>query len=109
MGILGWYRWRWLYWPRLRRPVALALAYGVALSLGDFGVIALFGSPGEPTLPMLLYQQLGSYQVANAAGTGLWLLLCLLAIFTTLTRVSRPAPRPRGQPRMLAGAEPDHA
>ena len=109
LGILGWYRWRWLYWPRLRRPVALALAYGVALSLGDFGVIALFGSPGEPTLPMLLYQQLGSYQVANAAGTGLWLLLCLLAIFTTLTRVSRPAPRPRGQPRMLAGAEPDHA
>lgn len=90
LGIFGWYRWRWLYWPRLRHPMALALAYGTALSLGDFGVIALFGSPGQPTLPVLLYQQLGSYRVAEAAGTGLWLLLLLITVFTSLSRVSRP-------------------
>ena len=105
LGILGWYRWRWLYWPHLRRPVALALAYGVALSLGDFGVIALFGSPGKPTLPVLLYQQLGSYRLAEAAGTGLWLLGLLVLIFVSLSRVpgiksrttsaaSQPLPEP---------------
>jgi thiamine transport system permease protein len=105
LGILGWYRWRWLYWPYLRRPVALALAYGVALSLGDFGVIALFGSPGKPTLPVLLYQQLGSYRLGEAAGTGLWLLGLLILIFVSLSRVpgiksrttsaaSQPLPEP---------------
>ena len=108
LGVLGWYRWRWLYWPLLRRPLALALAYGVALSLGDFGVIALFGSPGKPTLPMLLYQQLGSYRVADAAGTGLWLLLLLLAVFAALTRVSRPVHRCHSH-TLITRAEPHHA
>jgi thiamine transport system permease protein len=92
LGILGWYRWRWLYWPRLRQPIALGLAYGIALSLGDFGVIALFGSPGQPTLPVLLYQQLGSYRISEAAGTGLWLLLLLVSLFALLSRVARAAP-----------------
>lgn len=86
IGLHGWYRWVWLHWPRLKKPVALALAYGITLSLGDFGVIALFGSPAEPTLPVLLYQQLGSYRVAEAAGTSLWLLVLLAGIFIILSR-----------------------
>ena len=86
LGVRGWYRWRWLHWPRMKKPLALGLAYGITLSLGDFGVIALFGSPADPTLPMLLYQQLGSYRVAEAAGTSLWLLMLLAAIFITLSR-----------------------
>ncbi|MBD3641068.1 MAG: thiamine/thiamine pyrophosphate ABC transporter, permease protein [Marinobacter sp.] len=81
LGLLGWYRWRWLHWPRLRRPLALAMAYGTGLSLGDFGVIALFGSPGQPTVPVLLYQQLGSYRMELAAGTALWLVTLLLLVF----------------------------
>ncbi len=92
LGILGWYRWRWLYWPRLRRPLALGMAYGSGLSLGDFGVIALFGTPDQPTLPMLLYQQLGSYQMAAAAASGLWLILLLLALFGVFSLLGRPAP-----------------
>lgn len=89
LGILGWHRWRWIFWPLLRRPIALGLAYGITLSMGDFGVIAIFGSPGEPTLPVLLYQQLGSYRVESAAGTALWLLALLLVIFATLSGVTR--------------------
>ena len=91
LGILGWYRWRWLYWPRLRRPLALGMAYGTGLSLGDFGVIALFGTPDQPTLPMLLYQQLGSYQMSAAAASGLWLILLLLALFGLFNLLGRPA------------------
>lgn len=109
LGILGWYRWKWLYWPPMRRPIALGLAYGVALSLGDFGVIALFGSPGQPTLPVLLYQQLSSYRVAEAAGTGLWLLALLVFIFSTLSRVARPAGRSRKTPSTLAVLDPENA
>jgi thiamine transport system permease protein len=110
LGILGWYRWRWLHWPRLKRPLALALAYGVGLSLGDFGVIALFGSPGAPTLPVLLYQQLGSYQLVAAAATGLWLILLLLTIFSLahlLTRSGRL--RPSAQPRTVSIMDIRHA
>ncbi len=96
LGIRGWYRWRWLHWPRLRRPLALGLAYGTGLSLGDFGVIALFGSPSAPTLPVLLYQQLGSYQINAAAGTGLWLMLVLLALFGLLNQAGRPPSKSHG-------------
>ncbi|OZC36117.1 thiamine/thiamine pyrophosphate ABC transporter, permease protein [Marinobacter vinifirmus] len=109
LGILGWYRWRWLHWPRLRRPIALGLAYGIALSLGDFGVIALFGSPGQPTLPVLLYQQLGSYRISEAAGTGLWLLLLLVTLFALLSRVARRAPGTNTEPAPAAAPEPRHA
>jgi len=90
LGVLGWYRWRWLHWPRMRRPLALAMAYGTGLSLGDFGVIALFGSPGQPTLPVLLYQQLGSYRMDAAAATGLWLVLLLLTLFSLFNRLGSP-------------------
>ncbi|MCK2148875.1 thiamine/thiamine pyrophosphate ABC transporter permease [Marinobacter alexandrii] len=96
LGIRGWYRWRWLHWPRLRRPLALGLAYGTGLSLGDFGVIALFGSPSAPTLPVLLYQQLGSYQINAAAGTGLWLMVVLLALFGLFNLVGRPPTKSQG-------------
>ncbi|MGM0569429.1 thiamine/thiamine pyrophosphate ABC transporter permease [Marinobacter sp.] len=89
LDIRGWYRWRWLQWPRLKRPVTLALGYGTTLSLGDFGVIALFGSPAQPTLPMLLHQQLGSYQIAPATGTACWLLGLITAIFVLLSRLGR--------------------
>lgn len=110
LGIRGWYRWRWLYWPRMRRPLALGMAYGTGLSLGDFGVIALFGSPGKPTIPVLLYQQLGSYQMEAAAATGLWLILLLLALFGFFNLLGRPYPlitRPHRTRAELP--EPNHA
>ncbi|MBR9869529.1 MAG: thiamine/thiamine pyrophosphate ABC transporter, permease protein [Gammaproteobacteria bacterium] len=109
LGILGWYRWRRIYWPLLRRPMALGLAYGIALSMGDFGVIALFGSPGQPTLPVLLYQQLGSYQVSAAAGTGLWLLVLLVSIFGLLSAIGRPPAHQRKAPMPETTLEPEHA
>lgn len=89
LGILGWYRWRWLHWPRMRAPLSLATAYGTGLSLGDFGVIALFGSPAQPTLPVLLYQQMGSYRVELAAATALWLVASLFLVFIGFNALGR--------------------
>lgn len=109
LGMLGWYRWRWLYWPLMRKPIALGLAYGTALSMGDFGVIALFGSPGQPTLPVLMYQQLSSYRVADAAGTGLWLLMLLGLIFAALSAIGRPAHRKQARSVRQPNGEPEHA
>lgn len=93
LGIHGWSRLRWLLWPRLRRPMALSLAYAMTLSLGDFSVIALFGSPASPTLPMLLYQQLGGYRWQSAAATALMLLALIVLIFALLSALTRRLPR----------------
>ncbi|QFT84110.1 Putative 2-aminoethylphosphonate transport system permease protein PhnU [Halomonas sp. THAF12] len=93
LGVRGVARLRWLQWPRLRRPLALALAYAMTLSLGDFSVIALFGSPAAPTLPMLLFQQLGGYRWQGAAATALLLLALVALVFAALDRLTRRTPR----------------
>lgn len=79
LGLRGWSRWRWIDWPQLKRPVALSLALSATLSAGDLSAIALFGSERVRTLPLLLYQRMGSYQLEEAAVTaGVLLLLCLI-------------------------------
>jgi thiamine transport system permease protein len=78
LGIAGWSRLRLIDGPVLSRPLGTALAFAMALSLGDLGVIALFGSDGVQTLPYLLMQRMGSYRTEDAAGIALLLgTLCL--------------------------------
>ncbi len=82
LGISGWNRFRLVDWPALRRPAAVGFAFAMALSLGDLGVIALFGSDDVRTLPYLLLQRMGSYRTADAAGIALFLaILCLGLMF----------------------------
>lgn len=79
LGMTGFSRWRLVDWPVLRRPLLTAFAFAMALSLGDLGVIALFGSDAVQTLPYLLLQRMGAYRTADAAGLALFLgILCLL-------------------------------
>jgi thiamine transport system permease protein len=78
LGIAGWNRFRLIDGPLLGRPLGTAFAFAMALSLGDLGVIALFGSDSVRTLPYLLMQRMGSYRTEDAAGIALLLgLLCL--------------------------------
>jgi thiamine transport system permease protein len=80
LGISGATRLRLVDWPVLRRPLATGFAFAMALSLGDLGVIALFGSDALKTLPYLLYERMGSYRTADAAGLALLLGLFCLAL-----------------------------
>jgi thiamine transport system permease protein len=78
-------------WPVLRAPLMTALSFAMALSLGDMGAIALFGSEDFVTLPALLYAKLGSYRSTDAAGLALILgVLCLLLMLPAV-RSGRPA------------------
>ncbi|EBU7498186.1 thiamine/thiamine pyrophosphate ABC transporter permease ThiP, partial [Salmonella enterica subsp. enterica serovar Typhi] len=78
LGISGWNRFRLIDWPTLRRALATAFVFAMALSLGDLGVIALFGSDAVQTLPYVLLASMGSYRTADAAGIALLLgVLCL--------------------------------
>jgi thiamine transport system permease protein len=79
LGIAGHNRFRLVDWPVLRRPLFVGFSFAMALSLGDLGVIALFGSDTIQTLPYLLLARMGSYRTADAAGLALLLgLLCLI-------------------------------
>ncbi|UTV27433.1 thiamine/thiamine pyrophosphate ABC transporter permease ThiP [Photobacterium atrarenae] len=87
LGMRGGARLRLVEWPALRKPIAQALAMGFVLSLGDLGAIALFGSQGFQTLPLYLYQLLGSYQMDAAAVAALVLLLLSLGLFTLVEKL----------------------
>lgn len=71
LGIRGFGKFRLVDWPVLRGPMLAGFAFAMALSLGDLGVIALFGSDSVQTLPYLLLARLGSYRTADAAGLAL--------------------------------------
>ncbi|MEO9336408.1 thiamine/thiamine pyrophosphate ABC transporter permease [Mesorhizobium sp. SB112] len=91
LGIAGWNRFRLIDWPMLRRPAATGFAFAMALSLGDLGVIALFGSDSVQTLPYLLLSRMGSYRTADAAGLALLLGMLCLALMMLADRLGKNA------------------
>ncbi len=65
--------------PPLAKPLLTSLSFAMALSLGDLGAVALFGSSELTTLPWLVYSRLSSYRTNDADGLALLLgLFCLL-------------------------------
>ena len=80
LGLQGISRWRLVDWPGLRRPLLTSLSFAMALSLGDLGAVALFGSGNLVTLPWLVYSRLGSYRSNDADGFALLLGLVCLAL-----------------------------
>ncbi len=89
LGITGWSRWRLIDFPVLKKPLALAFAFAMALSLGDLGVIALFGSEQITTLPLLLFKSLGSYRTHDADGLALILAFSCLIILYAAEKLSQ--------------------
>lgn len=57
------------------------------LSIGDFGVVALFGNDDFRILPFYLYQQIGSYRSQDGAVTALILLLLCFLLFTVIEKI----------------------
>lgn len=82
LGLYGVSRWRYIDFPQLQKPIAFAFAIAATMSAGDLSAIALFGSERVTTLPLLLYQRVGSYRLEEAAVTaGLLLALCMVIFF----------------------------
>lgn len=87
LGIEGWSRLKVVELRALKRPLAQALAFACVLSIGDFGVVALFGNDDFRTLPFYLYQQIGSYRSQDGAVTALILLLLCFLLFTVIEKL----------------------
>lgn len=86
LGLTGLARLRHVEAPALRTPLGLAFAFALALSLGDLGVVALYGNEHLVTLPLLLLQRMGSYRTADAAGLALILGVLVLVLMTLAER-----------------------
>jgi thiamine transport system permease protein len=80
LGISGPAKWRLIDLPVLTRPILTALSFAMALSLGDLGAVALFGSSELVTLPWLVYSTLSSYRTNDADGLALILGVICLAL-----------------------------
>lgn len=86
LGLKGLSRLRLIDLPALAGPLAVAFAFSMALSLGDLGTIALFGSDRLVTLPFLLLQRMSSYRTSDAAGLALILGILSLALILAADR-----------------------
>jgi thiamine transport system permease protein len=89
LGMTGWARLRLIEWPLLGPSATAAFAFAMALSLGDLGAIALFGSQGLVTLPSLLYAKLGSYRISEADGIAALLAGLVLVLFLAADALGR--------------------
>lgn len=89
LGLTGVTLWRVVYLPRLRRPMGFAAGLTGALAMGDLGVITLFSSPGEGTLPMAMFRLMASYQMDSAMGAALLLVLVSLGVFWVFDKGGR--------------------
>ncbi|WP_207923239.1 thiamine/thiamine pyrophosphate ABC transporter permease [Marinomonas flavescens] len=86
LGVYGWCRFK-IEWPLIRKSVAQAVGYALLLSLGDMGVIALFGSQGLVSLPLYLFQLVGSYRLEEGACIAVILISLCLILFYLSTRL----------------------
>ncbi|WP_392565205.1 thiamine/thiamine pyrophosphate ABC transporter permease [Utexia brackfieldae] len=76
----------WIEFKALKSIFLFAFAFACVMSIGDFGMISLFGSQDFATLPFYLYQQLGAYRNQAADFTALVLLVLCFGIFYLIER-----------------------
>ena len=70
---------------RVLKPVMITtFAFACLLSLGDFGIIALFGGQSVSTLPYYLYEQIANYRYQDAAVTALVLFILSLGLLMVM-------------------------
>lgn len=91
----GWSRFRLIEWRALNKPIAHAFAISFMFAMGDLSAIALFGSQSFTTLPLYLFQLLGSYQMQSAAVVALCLLLFSVLCFALIETVFKQANKPQ--------------
>lgn len=87
LGLGGWRQFRDVEWPLIGRDAGVVFALSFCFSLGDLGVIALFGTEKFTTLPLAMYRALGAYRSNDAATIAALMLLITIAAFTLLPRL----------------------
>jgi thiamine transport system permease protein len=81
LGLVGWQAVRIVILPRIMGPLRFALGLAAALSMGDLGVIALFATENQETLPLAMFRLMGAYRMDDAASAGLLLVVLSFGLF----------------------------
>ncbi|MCF6326381.1 MAG: hypothetical protein L3J21_03700 [Devosiaceae bacterium] len=84
LNLSGFKRWQLVERPLLGREIGLALALTFSFSLGDLGVISLFGTAEFSTLPWQMFRAMGAYRNNDAATIAAIMLLISMAVFLIL-------------------------
>ena len=80
--------WQQVLWPLSRQALATALAVSVCMSLGDLGIVAIFGDQSSVmTLPLLLQNQLADYHYGDAAVTSAVVMVLIGGVFAIADKV----------------------
>ncbi|GGF47206.1 thiamine/thiamine pyrophosphate ABC transporter, permease protein [Youhaiella tibetensis] len=87
LGLTGWQQFALVEFPLLGRDLGVAFALAFCFSLGDLGVISLFGTQDFATLPLLMYRALGTYRSNDAAVIAALMLILALLAFIGLPRL----------------------
>lgn len=87
LGIRGPAQFALIELPLISVDLGLVLALSFCFSLGDLGVIALFGTQNFVTLPLLMVRDLGAYRTHDAAAVAALMLVLTVAAFTVLPRI----------------------
>ncbi|WP_089140040.1 thiamine/thiamine pyrophosphate ABC transporter permease ThiP [Vibrio rumoiensis] len=93
LGMMGWTRFKMVEWKALNKPIAHAFAISFMFSMGDLSAVALFGNQSFTTLPLYLFQLLGSYQMPAAAMVSLCLLVFSVICFSLIDVVFKRSSR----------------
>ena len=87
LGMSGRSRFYLIEWKAIKKPIIHAYTISFVLSMGDLSSIALFGSQDFKTLPLYLFQLLGSYQMHSAAVVSLFLLIFSVGMFAIMEKL----------------------
>jgi thiamine transport system permease protein len=87
LGLSGWQQFWRVEYPLLGKDIGLMLALAFCFSLGDLGVIALFGTQDFQTLPLMMFRALGAYRNNDAAAIAAILLIGTIIAFVGLPRL----------------------
>ncbi len=87
LGLSGWQQFKLVELPLIGRDLGVMLALSFCFSLGDLGVIALFGTQDFQTLPLLMFRALGSYRNNDAGAIAALLLVGTILAFSGLPKL----------------------
>ncbi|MDP1730030.1 MAG: thiamine/thiamine pyrophosphate ABC transporter permease ThiP [Devosia sp.] len=87
LGLSGTRQFTHIEWPLIGRDAGVVLALAFCFSLGDLGVIALFGTQDFATLPLLMVRALGAYRTNDAAAIAALMLCLTIAAFVIIPRL----------------------
>jgi len=87
LAISGWRRFTEIELPLLRTDIGYAAAVAFCFSLGDLGVIALFGTGDFATLPWLMYRAMGAYRGSEAATVAAALIVLTILAFVAIPKL----------------------